>query len=474
MAINENINPWAVGAVAFDQRPAINFAQQQMARQQAKDSALDNYFKDLNKSVTSAGMRSQDVPALVQKQKEWQQFYIQNKAAIANPKLDNGDAYTRYMAGHQDQLGLVNESKEAYKQKEQLGKLKFNKDFNHVFDDPKVLKDIELDDLPIGHPDRKALNVSTMATPPKPWGIKENEDFSRYLTQGLPFDEVPGKTEKLPGFKTRTEIIKQYSPESQATIGHKAMRAYDTDKNVRLRAEQLQKEITANPQRYSELNQIFNKVYKDDIQFPQEALAAQAILDESRRSKSYKEGTDDVAKDLYMMKMRQANAKELIRYKKDIDPDDADLTNAWVDNYLGRVVDDAKKKAPMPFRYEDGRRVNEYDIPLDPTLSKAMSFGKFEPDALRVDDDGNFRRVVYLRYGKGESKDHAEGDIKKDKTGWSLLDKTYSEPLLSKEQVEVALGKKALTPKNFNKYGASKFPNKSNKPIDDLRKKYDY
>lgn len=210
-------------------------------------------------------------------------------------------------------------------------------------------------------------------------------------------------------------------------------------------------------------------------------LAMQNAVNTSPRLVNYENRTSDKAKmDLQfarqkeMQSLKQKDAKALALYKKNIDPNDSEMTNAWVDNYLGRVVDDAKKKAPMPFRYEDGRRVNEYDIPLDPTLSKAMSFGKFEPDALRVDDDGNFRRVVYLRYGKGESKDHAEGDIKKDKTGWSLLDKTYSEPLLSKEQVEVALGKKALTPKNFNKYGASKFPNKSNKPIDDLRKKYDY
>lgn len=466
MAINENINPWAVGAVVFDQRPAIAFAQQQMARQQAKDSALDNYFKDLNKNITPAGMRSQDVPTLLQKQKDWQQFYVQNKAAIVNPKLDNGQAYSRYMSGYQDQLGLVTESKEAYKQKEQLGKLKFNKDFNHVFDDPHIIRDIELDDLPIGHPQRKALNVATMATPPKPWGIKENEDFSRYLTQGLTSDEVVGKTEKLPGFKTRTEYIKQYSPENQQVIGQRAMNAYDTDKSLRIRADQLYKELAANPQRYSELNQVFNRVYKADIDSPEEALAAQAIVDENRRSKSFKEGTDDFGREMYMLKLRQANAKELIKYRKDIDPNDAELTNAWVDTYLGRRVEDAMKKPPMQFRYEDGRRAQEYDVPLDPTLSKALSFGKVDPDALRVDKDGNFRRVVYLRDDKGE--------IVKDKGGWQLMDKTYSEPLLSKEQVEVALGKKVLTPKNFNKYGQQKFPNKTNNPIDNLRKKYDY
>lgn len=456
MAINYSINPWAVGAVTFDQRPAINFAQQQMARQQAKDSALDNYFKDLNKSITPAGMRAQDVPTLLQKQKDWQQFYVQNKAAIANPKLDNGQAYSRYMSGYQDQLGLVSESKEAYKQKDELGKLKFNKDFNHVFDDPNVIKDIELDDLPIGHPDRKALNVAAMAMPPKPWGIKENEEFSKYLTQGLTSDEVMGKTEQLPGFKTRTEIVKQYSPENQKVIGQRAMNAYETDKSLRIRADLLQKEIAANPKRYSELNQVFNHVFNDDIQFPQEALAAQSILDESRRSKSYKDGTDDLGKELYLMKLKQANAKELIKYRKDIDPNDSELTNAWVDNYLGKVVDEAKTKQPIHFKYADGRRTEEYDVPLDPTLSKALSFGKIDPDALRVDKDGKFRRIVYLRDEDGNI-------IKKD--GWQQMDKTYSEPLLSKEQVEVALGKKVLTPKNFNNYGKQKFSNtKQNKP----------
>ena len=64
-------NPWSAGAVVFDQRPFLAFYERQAARQQAKEDALDNYFRDLGKNVTSAGMRSQDVPVLLQKNKEW-------------------------------------------------------------------------------------------------------------------------------------------------------------------------------------------------------------------------------------------------------------------------------------------------------------------------------------------------------------------------------------------------------------------
>jgi hypothetical protein len=228
MAVS-TVNPWAAGAVVFDTRPYQAFYERQMLRQQAKQDALENYFKDLGKNVTSAGMRSQDVPVLLQKNKDWQQFYQANKAAILNPKLDNGQAYSQYMSGYQDQLGLTNESKEEAKKNQDLAKLRFKAEAKHIFDDPKFVEDKQLDDLPIGDPRRKRFDLLTAALPPKPIGVKELDAYNKYLTGGLKFDEVPGKTEMLPGFKTRTPIYSQYSPENQIRIGSNAANAFDTD-----------------------------------------------------------------------------------------------------------------------------------------------------------------------------------------------------------------------------------------------------
>ena len=50
------INPWSVGAVVFDQRSWMAFYERQMARQQAKEDALNNYFKDLFVSTATVNL----------------------------------------------------------------------------------------------------------------------------------------------------------------------------------------------------------------------------------------------------------------------------------------------------------------------------------------------------------------------------------------------------------------------------------
>lgn len=480
MAIDYSINPWSVGAVVFDQRPAIAFAQQQQARQQAKDVALEGYFKDLNKNITPTGMRSQDVPGLLQKQKEWQQFYMQNKAAITNPKLDNGDAYTRYMAGYQDQLGLVNESKEAYKQKEQLGKLKFNKDFNYIFDDPNIIKDIERDDLPIGHPDRKPLNVATMATPPKPWGIKENEQYSKYLTQGLPVSETIGKTETLPGFKTRTEVIRDFGNQGRRTIGQRSMSAYDSERALRLRAKHLVDELSNDPVRHQQLNDIFKGLYKKDIETPQEALAAQAIFDEDRKSRSYKEGKDDWGRDMAMRAMKMADAKELIRYKKEIDPNDTQMNNTWIEGYYSNRIDDAKKGKPTTFQDPDNPLTMKvgYEMKIDPIAAKAFERGGHQPETWYVTADNKILPIYYEYQETFDKSGKKTGvSVKKDSSGQPVIDKDYSKPM-DLDQAFLTMGYKGQTKKDlgstmgktYNKAGTFKVAGKSysRKQLNDL------
>lgn len=452
MAVNNNINPYQVGAVVVDNRPYMQFMQQQMAQRQAKEAALDNYYRDLGKNVTPAGMRSQDVEGLTKKTNEWREFYSKNRDAIVNPKLDNGKAYTEYMGRYQDQLAHINTSKNELKIDEEFGKIKLDPNKSFILDDPTIIDKFQKHTLPLGDPNRQSLNLAEISTPPKPWDIKDREAYSKYLTTGLAFDEKPGRTENLPGFKTRTPIIKQYSDENLRVIGQRAMGAYDSDRALQFQTNKLTKDVMNDPALHNQLNSVYKRVYGKDAETPKELLAAQAILDENRKSTEYKEGKDEYGMQLALQKIKQADAKELIKYKKDIDPNDTDLTNAWVDRFLDLTVEEAKQKPKARFRYEGGKTVDEYDVPLDPTLSKALSFGKTDPDALRVDDNGKFRRIVYLR--------DKDGNVLKDQRGWNLIDKTYSEPLISRTQVEVALGKKTLTPKNFNKYGEGKFPGK--------------
>lgn len=402
MATTGNINPWSAGAVVFDQRPYQAFYERQMARQQAKEDALENYFKDLGKNVTSAGMRSQDVPTLLQKNKEWQQFYQQNKGAILNPKLDNGKAYSEYMNRYQDQIGLTNESKQALKATEEIGKMSFNPQMAYVKDDPTFMDQIAKHELPIGDPNRVGINLATLTAPPKPIEVKEWDAYQKYLTGNVPHDKIPGQTENLPGFKTRTPIMTQYSPENQMVIGQHAMNAYDTDKRWRNEANKVFKDLMHNPDMYEQYNSLHKRLYGNDIDTPKEAWAAKGILDNNMKATEFKDGVDDLGRDLFMQRIRHADAKDLIRYKKEIDPDDKEANNVWYQSYLDKVIDQAKQSGERHHVYTSkGKSVTYYNmIKPDQFLMKAFSRRGSEPDRLGVTESGDIIPIFFKYDGK--------------------------------------------------------------------------
>ncbi len=444
MAINQNINPYQVGAVVADNRPFLQFYQQQLAQRQAKESALDNYFRDLGKNVTPTGMRAQDVEGLTNKTNEWRQFYAQNKDAISNPRADGGKAYTEYMARYQDQLGHIEQSKRALKTTDELNKTRLNPNASYILDDPSIVDKIHAHDLPLGDPRRQDLDIATLAVPPKPWGIKDKEAYNKYLTSGLQYNEVPGQTEYLPGFKTKTPVIKQFSEDNMRVIGQRAMGAYETDRALQTQGNHLMKNLMNDQASYDQLNNIYKKLYNKDIEQPQEALAAQAILDHSTKATEYKLGDDTFGKEKALMAMRQMNAKELIDYKKKVDPNDTEMNNVWYQTYLDDVINTAKQSGEKHHVYTNkGRTVAYYNmIKPDPFLMKSFQRGKSEPDRLGVTESGEII-PIFFKY-----KSEKEGGGIEELNGKPVIDTDYSQPL-SYNQALVNLGYRGSTKKQL-------------------------
>lgn len=453
MAINYNINPYSAGAIVIDQRPLMQMFQQQMLHRQAREESLDNYFRDLSKNITPAGMRNQDVPSLTKKTNDWQQFYQQNKSAILNPRLDNGKSYSEYMGRYQDMLGHIQQSKDALKTTDELNKVRLNPQSSYILDDPTIIDQIHQHDLPIGDPNRKELNIASLVVPPKPWDVKDLEAHSKYLTSGLTPDKVPGATQFLPGFKTQTPITSQYSDNNLKAIGARSGMAYDMDRSLQFETNKLMRQVQNDPIRQQQLNSQFNRLYGKNIETPRELRMAQDILNENKKSIEYKPGEDTYGREVAMENLRHKNAKELLDYKKQIDPNDTRLNNMWVDQYLNNLTEEARKRQAVEYKYKDDRVVKEHSIPVDPVLGKALSIGGINPDDIRVDDNDKFRAIFYQRYEKGEQIPEGKkvGDIKEGPGGKISVDETVSRPKFSRQQVELALGKKVLTPKALGK-----------------------
>lgn len=440
MAVS-TINPWSAGAVVFDERPWQSFYERQALRKQAKNDALENYFKGLNKNITSSGMRSQDVPTLLKKQQEWQQLGIQNKDKLLNPKLDNGQTLMDYQRRYNEMQGLINESKDASKSMDAVGKMKLNPQMSYVFDDPHIIDQIKSHDLPIGDPERQGINLATLTLPPQPITTKDLDAYNKYLTGGVPFDKVPGQTENLGGFKTRTPIYQQFSPGNLMVIGDHAAAAYDTEKRWRLEAVKYLDEIHKNPQEYDRANAVFKQLYHSDIDTPKEAWIAKGILDNNMKATSFDPGKDEMGIWNYQQKIRQANAKDLIRYKKEIDPDDKDMNNVWYQTYLDRVMNTAKESGQLRHMYtSDGKSLGYFNmISPDPFLMKAFTRRNQEPDKIGVTQEGNIIPIFY-KYTK-------EGVVK-DKQGNPVIDLDDSQPM-SYDQALVNIGYRGATKKQL-------------------------
>jgi len=436
MAVSIN-NPWAAGAVVLDQRPFEAFYERQMARQQAKSDALDNYFKDLNKNITTTGMRSQDVPQLLQKNKDWQAHAIQNKAAIANPKLDNGAALREYMAGYQEQMALTNESKNAQKNKEELGKMKFNKDFSYVFDDPNVMHDIESDDLPIGDPRRRPLDMTSLTLPPKQIGTKEKDELSKYIVGEVKPDKIRGIPVSIGNFQTQTPITHQYSDANKQVFGQRASDVYDTDKSWRVYANQIFKDAMHDPIKYNQLNTIYKKHYGNDIDNPKEAFMAQIIADHDIKSIEYEKGEDKWgleqarAKLAHGYRMTEQEARQALKDKS------AGDQNTIINNLYEGLKEDAKKDV-RKYEPATGKPYNQYEMKASGAVKNMFSVKNSSghtiyPDAVRFSEDFSTVTPIFFEHYKDEKTGKELPDIVKGKDGRAKVISDLSQPMREPE-----------------------------------------
>ncbi len=478
MAINQNINPYAVGAVVLDNRPFLNFYQQQLAQRQAKESALDNYFRDLGKNITPAGMRNQDVEGLTKRTNEWRQFYAQNKDAISNPRSDGGKAYTEYMSRYQDQLGYIDKSKNRLKTTDELGKLKLDPNRSYMLDDPTLIDKMHAHDLPLDDPTGKDLNLMEMATPPKPWSIKDHAAHSAYLTHGLEVDKIPGQTQNLGGFKTTTPITHQFSNENLKVIGDRSGNAYDMDRSLQFETAKLAKQVENDPARHDQLNSTFYRLYGHDMQTPRDMRIAQDILNENKKSIEYKPGEDDYGKQIALENLRFGHQRQL---KKS----DQDAADNWIVNYWNQRFNDVSSDKPKAFALPDPNNPLTIKTTLarqlntDQIMMEALKKGGVYPDDVYVTDNQKLLPVFYKYKNIVNDKGKVIGtEVEKDNAGNEVVDDKLTKPL-NMDQAYLSMGYKGQTKKELGGtmqgvYGGSKKGKSQEPKIDDLRNKYGY
>jgi hypothetical protein len=269
MALRNPQDLYNAGAVVFNTQPYVNFTANLIARKQAKEEAIDSYYQNLNKGINPAGVRTQDVPMFMEKVKGFKEYYNQNKDKIKNPRMDNGKAQTEYQTMYQDALNHVQMSKSEEEKKKPLVELLTDPAKRDRIPD-RVLEDLHSHDLPLGDPNRKPFDMSSLSFDPKPF------DQTTYLKG---FTDIQ-KSENAPTVSTDPKSLTQtvtktstFDDAAKGTIYTRSAGKYASDPSFK---ELIDKELSK-PEYFKELNEVFKKNYGDNIENPEDAAAAYTL-----------------------------------------------------------------------------------------------------------------------------------------------------------------------------------------------------
>lgn len=403
MATNQLGGLYTGGAVTLNSQPLASQYHQFVAKKMAQDDALDNYFRDYGKNINPAGMRQQDVEGLMQKQNEWNQFYQQNKAAIKNPRMDNGRALTEYQARYQDQLAYIDKSKERVEVRKQMGAARLNPNLSYIFDDPEILKQIHEDDLPLNDPNHKPIDIYQLNVQPKPFGAKEREQYNKSVTAGLkPSESVKGIVTDP---NTKQDIVtyeSSYSPQDLATIGNRARTFYQSDPSIKNYAN---KNLT-NPAQFEQLNEVYQKVYGKPAETPADLFVAETIANSTTTATKQKANANSLARSLYIEGVKQGNRTALInlrhQYKTADKEKQADMENGLYDE-----VKQSALKNPRTYKAANGTTTTNYVIDTTPDVDAMFAKKDSKGHDVQVDQvvytpDGFVKGLVFKRVDDGQ------------------------------------------------------------------------
>lgn len=80
-------NIYTLGQVQVNTQPLAQLQGQLLAKQQAKEEALDKYYNDLTGKITSAGMHSKDIPGFLKEKEDLAKYWNSNKNEISKGGL---------------------------------------------------------------------------------------------------------------------------------------------------------------------------------------------------------------------------------------------------------------------------------------------------------------------------------------------------------------------------------------------------
>jgi hypothetical protein len=467
MALHNNSNLYTGGATVVDTSPYTDFAIKTDLRKKAKDEALDQYYRSLDKQVNPAGMRTQDIPVLMENENARREYYRQNRGAIMNPRLDGGRAQTEYQNMFQKSMGTVQQSKSAADVYKTLAPVLADPDKRQRMM-RSTMHSIQQHDLPINDPNFKQFNISELAYDPKPLDLKSHMEAFK----DIKMDKVPTIVGRDKNNMTRT-VAYDYSlgDDAKAAVYNISTAQLNKDSFERTIddiSEKIKQEGQDSPT-FKQYNDVFKKNFGHDIKSKEDLAAAWNVgnMQSSRRESEIKEDVFGQHKAMaYLndglvrgrMKIADEYARGRIDYKNQ-------TTAAAQDGVLNKFINSQIEEGKSDF----GKKSGIKDKKGSPTavVSVAMNGQKFEGTEVRMpkfvtdklsvyggkDDKGNEKWEEPETYLISKDKKYIipvfplkddKGNIKHNSGGNMQVDPSKSKPILM-EDYKGMLGKEWLS-----------------------------
>lgn len=406
-------NLYSGGAVTLDSTPFANYYLQTQQRKQAQEDALYKYFGDLGKNLTPAGMHSNDVGPLMEKQNAWRQYALEHKKEIARPSLDKGKAYQNYMGMYNDMQAHIAESKEKVKG---LGTIA------SVYKDPakksllteKTLSDIEAGELPVTDPRYKRIDPTALNYNPKPFGLQEQGQLTSLLNRFKGSESLDGAPQKIPG--TNQERIKYkttFSPDQLKGVYNVGVTLYHNNPSFKQLVDQEADPLSNN---YQPLNDVFKSHFGKDIQSPEDMATAHVLsLHPNRTGREVVRNVSTNPFDL--IAARNASSKDLATFRQGLKNKNQEEIASGIDNMVNRQLEESKQHV-REYTSSAGQKSKEYVISASPEIKKIFSYKDDKghpvyPDEVRFSEDGKYVKPIFYTGNEVNGKKAVDTDNSK-------------------------------------------------------------
>ncbi len=276
MGYNINLpdNLYTRGAVVFNTPQYFNYIQQAKARREAKQQAVDSYYQDLSKNLTSSGMASNDVPDFMEKVNKWRDYVVQNRQIISNPNNPNY-AKVAQQGGYLYNDAMQHSSISKDKVKQLADARQFIKP-NDPLTDASVLM-LHNATLPVAK-GYQPIDYSLLQYQPDEQKPATAEDLIKYenlVKNGLQMSEGQPSVSIDPATKSKIVTTKSfYEPQAINAMARRSEMLYQTDPKFHT----LVNNMSQDPANYAALNDAYKRIYKKDIDIEHPEQFATALL----------------------------------------------------------------------------------------------------------------------------------------------------------------------------------------------------